>query len=157
MKGKVLIIDDQTDNVIAGMQAMKELGIEGIGAMELKAALEIIEIVDFLAVLTDMEMKEGREAGMEIVKECCKRGIPVGVVTMGSGHGHHKDEVHLLVPVLPISGTPRLREIETLGEEKDVDAYKKAFKRLEKEIHLEENLAARERYRKYLDKGFVEE
>ena len=157
MKGKVLIIDDRTDNVIAGMQAMKELGIEGIGAMELKAALEIIEIVDFLAVLTDMEMKEGREAGMEIVKECCKRGIPVGVVTMGSGHGHHKDEVHLLIPTFPFSDTSQLREIETLGEEKDVDAYKKAFERLKKEIHLEENLAARERYRKYLGKGFIRE
>ena len=119
--------------------------------------MEIIRKEDLLLVLTDMEMKEGREAGMGIVKECCRRGIPVGVVTMRSGHGHHKDEVRLLIPTLPFSDTSQLREIGTLGEEKDVDAYKKAFKRLEKEIHLEENLAARKRYRKYLGKGFIRE
>ena len=157
MKGKVLIIDDRMDNLIAGIKAIEELGIECIGVSEVKLSLKIIRKEDLLLVLTDMEMKEGREAGMEIVKECCKRGIPVGVVTMGSGHGHHKDEVHLLIPTFPFSDTSQLREIETLGEEKDVDAYKKAFERLKKEIHLEENLAARERYRKYLGKGFIRE
>ena len=156
MKGKVLIIDDRTDNLIAGIEAMKELGIEGIGVMELKAALEIIRKEDLLLVLTDMQMEEGAE-GMEIVKECCKRGIPVGVVTMGSGHGHHKDEVRLLIPKLPFPDTSRLIKIETLGEEKDVDAYKKAFKRLKKEVHLEENFATRKRYRKYVGRGFMEE
>ncbi len=157
MKGKVLIIDDKTDNLIAGIEAMKELGIEGIGVMKLKIALEIIRKEDLLLVLTDMQMEEGAEAGMEIVKECCKRGIPVGVVTMGSGHGHHKDEVCLLIPKLPFSDTSRLIEIETLGEEKDVDAYKKAFKRLKKEVYLEENFATRKRYRKYVGRGFMEE
>ena len=151
---KVLIVDDRTDNVIAGMQAMKELGIEGIGVMELKAALEIIRKKDLLLVLTDMQMKEGAEAGMEIVKECCKRVIPVGVVTMGSGHGHHKDEVRLLIPTLPISDTSRLIEIETLGREKDVDAWKKAFKRLEKEMHLEENSCCS---KENVGRGFMEE
>ena len=156
MKGKVLIIDDRTDNLIAGIEAMKELGIEGIGVMELKAALEIIRKKDLLLVLTDMQMKEGAEAGMEIVKECCKGAIPVGVITMRSGHGHHKDEVRLLIPKLPFS--ERLIKIETLGgEEKDVDAYKKAFKRLKKEVHLEENFATRKRYRKYVGRGFMEE
>ncbi len=156
---KILVIDDRMDNLITGMQAVKELGFDAIGATEVKSALKVIYKEDFFLVLTDMQMREGKEAGMEIVRECCKRGIPVGIVTMTSSHGHHRGKVVLQIPFPPmlLKDTELiLREVETLGSEKDIHGWKGAVGWFKKNYpQIDENLQSRKRYRKFLNKQFI--
>ena len=102
-KRNVLIVDDKFDNLIAGMVAVRELELEPLGASSAEEALKAINNEEgLLAVLTDMDMHEDSEAGIEIVKECCRKAIPVGVVAMADKvhHGHHSSTiVRMLVPV----------------------------------------------------------
>ncbi len=138
-KKKVLIVDDQLDNLISGMEAAKDLQFEPLGASSLKDAIEIIKKEDLYLVLTDMAMEGNKDAGIEIVKACYKKGIPVGVVTM-------RRVIRLFIPEGLSSDSLELIKIETIGEEeKDVNVWKKAFQRLEKEVNLEEGLATQKK------------
>jgi DNA-binding NtrC family response regulator len=96
LKGKkVLVVDDQMDNVIAGMEAVKQLGGEPIGVTNVAEAKKLIKEKEFFLVFTDMNMKEGKEAGKQIVLECLYRRTPVFVVTM---FHHDGSKVKVLVP-----------------------------------------------------------
>ncbi len=168
-KIKVLIVEDNFDNVLTALIAMEELDVEPIIASNVEKALEILQFrsKEFLCVLSDMHMplsSEGgysKEAGKIVIKECINRHIPSLVITKGVHH-HEKTCIEILMPdpmfalakeTVEEFSLVKVKEIEC--PEKKVKVWKEAFQTL-KEIlgdDLTENLKTRRLYQKYVERS----
>jgi hypothetical protein len=101
MMKKVLVVDDNVNNLKNATQGMKEMGYETLSAPSAAEAIRIIHDVsrteDIFMVLSDMNM-EHEESGMEVVDACGDFCIPCIIVT-GGGFDHGRPAIRFLGPL----------------------------------------------------------
>lgn len=89
-KHKVLVVDDNENNLKNAIEAMEELGYEVVSASSAKEAIQLIEEVsvreDLFMVLSDMKMEQD-DSGIEVLNFCSERCIFCIIVSGGLNHG----------------------------------------------------------------------
>ena len=167
---KILVVDDNENNLKNAVDSMEELGYEVVSASSAKEAVQLIKKIskqeDIFLILSDMDM-EAEESGMEVVSASSDFCIPCILVTGGLDHGRQSIKFMgpLFYPTFPDKGNERVTPIGgIISEEKTKEVWKKAvesfllfWNRIGENLGIEDYVEwvfeTRKEYRK--QKGFV--
>lgn len=150
---KVLVVEDQSENVIAALEFFENEGIEVEVVGNVEAAQRKLEEEDFGAAIIDVEIPrvEGgkpEKVGVEIGE--IAKGLDLPHVYLTGGYHHHGPQAKVFLDEFCLEKN----QGDLVPDKSNPEAWAKAWQRLQSMGNLNEIFAARNRYKKHTGKMY---